>query len=260
VQNRKKTGRKSIRQGEFFGGVSTPINTANFPHIPPQPRFFGRFGRKRFHFKEEFPRMKKLTKTLSLVLVIAMVVSLCVVGASAKTFSDYKAPTTGTDYTEAIDVMSGVGIIDGMNGGFNAAGNFTRAQAAKIIAYMQLGVTKAEALSFNTNTAVIFKDVPTTYWAYNYIEYCAQQGIISGFGNGYFKPNDTLTGYQWAKMLLSAVGFGVNKEYNGVNWAINAARDGLKYGVFTARMLTLPPAPPPKSSPATSPPAWPSTP
>jgi hypothetical protein len=188
VQNRKKTGRKSIRQGEFFGGVSTPINTANFPHIPPQPRFFGRFGRKRFHFKEEFPRMKKLTKTLSLVLVIAMVVSLCVVGASAKTFSDYKAPTTGTDYTEAIDVMSGIGIIDGMNGGFNAAGNFTRAQAAKIIAYMQLGVTKAEALSFNTNTAVIFKDVPTTYWAYNYIEYCAQQGIISGFGNGYFKP------------------------------------------------------------------------
>jgi hypothetical protein len=68
-------------------------------------------------FKEEFPRMKKLTKTLSLVLVIAMVVSLCVVGASAKTFSDYKAPTTGTDYTEAIDVMSGVGIIEGMNGG-----------------------------------------------------------------------------------------------------------------------------------------------
>jgi hypothetical protein len=62
--------------------------------------------------------MKKLTKTLSLVLVIAMVVSLCVVGASAKTFSDYKAPTdkTATDYTEAIDVMSGIGIIDGMNG------------------------------------------------------------------------------------------------------------------------------------------------
>jgi hypothetical protein len=62
--------------------------------------------------------MKKLTKTLSLVLVIAMVVSLCVVGASAKTFSDYKAPTdkTATDYTEAIDVMSGVGIIDGMPG------------------------------------------------------------------------------------------------------------------------------------------------
>jgi hypothetical protein len=37
-------------------------------------------------------------------------------------------------------------------------------------------------------------------------------------------------------MLLSAVGFGVNKEYNGVNWAINAARDGLKYGVFTAKV------------------------
>ena len=179
--------------------------------------------------------MKKLTKVLSLVLVIAMVVSLCVVGASAKTFTDYKPTDKTADYTEAIDVMSGVGIIEGMpSGNFEAAGNFNRAQAAKIIAYMQLGPAKAEALTFSANTAVAFKDVPTSFWAYKYIEYCAQQGIISGYGNGKFGPNYTLTGYQWAKMLLSAVGYGVNKEYNGANWAVNAARDGLKYGVFSA--------------------------
>jgi hypothetical protein len=100
--------------------------------------------------------MKKLTKVLSLVLVIAMVVSLCVVGASAKTFTDYKAPTDKTaDYTEAIDVMSGVGIIEGMpSGGFRTQPAISPApQAAKIIAYMQLGpVTKADKLSPSTTT------------------------------------------------------------------------------------------------------------
>jgi hypothetical protein len=40
-------------------------------------------------------------------------------------------------------------------------------------------------------------------------------------------------------MLLSAVGYGVNKEYNGANWAVNAARDGLKYGVFSANADVL---------------------
>jgi hypothetical protein len=86
--------------------------------------------------------MKKLTKTLSLVLVIAMIVSLCVVGVSAKTFSK-DGDKISENYKEAVDVMSGIGIIEGIDAAgttFNPTGNFTRAAAAKIIAYMQLGV------------------------------------------------------------------------------------------------------------------------
>jgi hypothetical protein len=172
--------------------------------------------------------MKKLTKTLSLVLVIAMIVSLCVVGVSAKTFKD--SDKISESYAEAVDVMSGVGIIDGMTDGtFTPAGNFTRAQAAKIIAYMQLGVDAAQSLKATTN---LFKDVSAGNWAAPYISYCAQMGIIAGYGNGNFGPTDALTGYQFAKMLLCAVGYGTKGEYNGANWAINVAKDALNKGVF----------------------------
>jgi len=176
--------------------------------------------------------MKKLTKTLSLVLVIAMIVSLCVVGVSAKTFSKDGDKIT-KDYAEAVDVMSGVGIIEGTDAAgttFNPTGNFTRAAAAKIIAYMQLGVTAASALK---GTASTFKDVPSTNWAAPYIAYCAQMKIINGYGNGNFGPDDALTGYAWAKMLLSAVGYGAKGEYTGSSWSINVAKDALTKGVFT---------------------------
>lgn len=176
--------------------------------------------------------MKKLTKTLSLVLVIAMIVSLCVVGVSAKTFSK-DGDKINENYKEAVDVMSGIGIIEGTDTAgttFNPTGNFTRAAAAKIIAYMQLGVEAASALK---GTGSTFKDVPSTNWAAPYIAYCAQMKIISGYGNGNFGPDDALTGYAWAKMLLCAVGYGAKNEYTGASWSINVAKDALTKGVFT---------------------------
>ena len=200
-------------------GIGIPHHQACYIFGPRKPGYY---------FKEEFQRMKKLTKTLSLVLVIAMIVSLCVVGVSAKTFKD--SDKISESYAEAVDVMSGVGIIDGMTDGtFTPAGNFTRAQAAKIIAYMQLGVDAAQSLKATTN---LFKDVSAGNWAAPYISYCAQMGIIAGYGNGNFGPTDALTGYQFAKMLLCAVGYGTKGEYNGANWAINVAKDALNKGVF----------------------------
>ena len=61
--------------------------------------------------------MRTLKKTLSLVLVVAMVLGLCVVGASAKdkveSFTD-DYQKVGAAYQEAMGVLVGVGIIDGM--------------------------------------------------------------------------------------------------------------------------------------------------
>ena len=61
--------------------------------------------------------MRTLKKTLSLVLVVAMVLGLCVVGASAKDAvenftDDYEK--VGAAYQEAVGVLVGIGVIDGM--------------------------------------------------------------------------------------------------------------------------------------------------
>jgi hypothetical protein len=49
-----------------------------------------------------------------------------------------------------------------------------------------------------------FKDVPTTYWAYKYIEYLAGQGLISGYPDGTFHPTENVTRAQMAVFVTRA--------------------------------------------------------
>ena len=179
--------------------------------------------------------MRTLKKTLSLLLAVALVLSLTVVGASAaytgnKVDTLKDAADVGADYSEAVGVMVGLGIIEGYDDGtLRPETTYTREQAAKIIAYMQLGPKDADSLRC---TKAPFTDVAADRWSAGYIAYCVEQGIIDGMGDGTFQPEAQLTGYQWAKMLLCAVGYGRNDEYVGNSWSLNTAKDALDKGIF----------------------------
>ena len=164
--------------------------------------------------------MRTLKKTLALVLVLAMMFSLCIT-ASADFTDDAEI-----EYVEAVDVLTAIGVIDGMpDGSFDPTGTLTRAQAAKIVVYL-LG---AEDLA--TATVASFDDVAADYWAASYIAYCVEEGIIAGYGDGTFGPEDALTGYQWAKMLLVALGFDAD-DYTGSAWQIAVAKDAVTAELF----------------------------
>jgi hypothetical protein len=168
--------------------------------------------------------MKNLKKVLSLVLVIAMAFSLVTI-AGAK-FSD----DADVKYDAAVGVMTGIGAINGYTDGtFRPTGLVSRAEAAKMIAYAVLGPTVAGALRTSTTS---FSDVPATHWAAPYIEYCVSQGIINGRGDGSFDPDGNVTGFELAKMMLCAVGYGENDEYVGPSWSINVAKDGMLNNIF----------------------------
>ena len=165
--------------------------------------------------------MKKL-----LALVLALVMSMSLVTISNAAFKD----ADKIDYKEAVDVMNAVGVFVGdEKGNFNAKENLTREQAAKIIAYMQLGKDKADSLKC---TVAPFEDVAATRWSAGYIAYCVEQGIIDGMTETTFEPTGKLTGFQWAKMLLCAVGFGVKGEFTGSSWSVNTALVAHKVNLF----------------------------
>ena len=73
----------------------------------------------------------KLKKFLSLVLVLAMAVSMFGVVASAKDINEYPDVDEIT-YTEAVGVLSGLGVLQGDERGFAPKDGLTRAEAAKI--------------------------------------------------------------------------------------------------------------------------------
>ena len=167
-----------------------------------------------------------MKKFLSLVLALVMTMSLVTVSAGAKDFTD----SDKIQYTEAVDVMSAVKVIDGYtDGSFNPSATLTRGAAAKIICNLILGPTTAGALVAD---AAPYKDVPTNHTFAGYIAYCQKTGIISGYADGTFKPANTLTGYAFMKMLLGALGYdAANEGYVGPNWSIAVAKQAINAGL-----------------------------
>ena len=157
--------------------------------------------------------MKKL-----LALVLALVMSMSLVTISNAAFKD----ADKIDYKEAVDVMNAVGVFIGdEKGNFNAKENLTREQAAKIIAYLELGSKAADALVGGAT----FTDVASTRWSAGFVGYCAQAGVVAGVGDSKFDPAGQLTALQFGKMLLVELGYDAKAEgMVGTDWAINTSK------------------------------------
>ena len=163
-----------------------------------------------------------MKKFLSLVLALTMALSLVTVSAGTTDFDDDGDIT----YQEAVTVIAGMGIVDGYSDGtFGPDEALTRGAAAKIICNLILGPTTADALSASSAP---FVDVPTANTFAGYITYCSQQGIISGYADGTFRPTDTLSGNAFMKMPLGALGYDSDKEgYTGANWTVNVIKQAV---------------------------------
>ena len=171
--------------------------------------------------------MKKL-----LALVLALVMSMSLVTISNAAFKD----ADKIDNDEAVEVMNAIGVLVGdEKGNFNAKENLTREQAAKIISYLLLGNKTAEALV----GAAKFTDVAATRWSAGFVDYCASTGVVAGNGDGTFAPAGQLTGFQFAKMLLVALGYDAKIEgFTGTDWQINVSKVANQVGLFNGLSIS----------------------
>lgn len=164
--------------------------------------------------------MRNLKKVLSLVLAVAMMVSICVVGAGAVNYDDFKDEGTITK-KQAVETLVSLDVLNGYNGGetFAPTQPVTRAEMATIICRILAG---GESLIPDAT-----KEVPTYtdidgHWAESYIEYCTSLGIVSGKGNGIFDPQANVTAAEAAKMVMTTLGYNADIEgFKGAGWDIN---------------------------------------
>ncbi|MHC0037884.1 N-acetylmuramoyl-L-alanine amidase [Pseudoneobacillus sp. C159] len=102
-----------------------------------------------------------------------------------------------------LKVINGYENQDGMFS-FRPEEKVTRAQAAKMM-IEAIGEKQA------TVETQLFSDVSIDHWAAGYIQRAYELGIIKGYEDGRFGPNDTLKRSQMAKIIVEAFSF----EYNG---------------------------------------------
>lgn len=97
----------------------------------------------------------------------------------------------------AINTLAAKKIVSGVGDNkFDPNAALTRA------AYAQMLVN---AIGHSTDSAdTYFDDVPTDAWFYHNVAVAAQLGIVSGFGDGTFRPNDLITREQMALMTQKA--------------------------------------------------------
>lgn len=129
--------------------------------------------------------------------IVLLLVRLLICPALA--ISPFPDVDENADYAEAVEYLKDVGIMRGDDqGNFNPNKTVTRAEMATIICNM-LGETE------NLTTSEVFSDVPTTHWANKYVTRAKELGIISGYGDGRFGPNNPVTYEQVLTMLINAV-------------------------------------------------------
>ena len=58
-------------------------------------------------------------------------------------------------------------------------------------------------------SAATFPDVPTGYWSYQYVEYLHAQGVVVGYSDGTYHPQDAVTRDQMAAFVQRAFGLSV---------------------------------------------------
>ncbi|MBR5236793.1 MAG: S-layer homology domain-containing protein [Clostridia bacterium] len=151
--------------------------------------------------------MKNLKKLMSVILTVAMLMSL-VVSTSAATFTDVKE--TNSAY-EAIEVLAALDILEGKEAGnFDPEANIKRSEFAAVICRAM----NAEAAATGS-AGVKFNDVAANHWAAGYINWAADAGIVNGRGNGAFDPDANVTYQEAVKMIVAAMGFAPLAENRG---------------------------------------------
>ena len=131
-------------------------------------------------------------RLISLLLAVCLTAALCAVPAGA------------ASEEEAVRTVKALGIMVGdENGNMNLDQNVTRAQFAKLLAASSRfkdGIGEGTGFS-------LYSDVKSGHWASEYIRLAAEQGWMTGYTDGSFRPDGVITLEEACAATLRLLGY-----------------------------------------------------
>ena len=161
--------------------------------------------------------MKKI-----LLLSIMIAVLLTSFGFAKSTFPD----VAGTKYEDAVTSLNKNGVINGFpDGTFRPQSYVTRAELCKLL---------VEALDLKQygNPISSFLDVNYSDWYYEYVKAAVDNGIIIGYNDGTFRPNNNVSYSEMITMLIRAMG---EEKRKGEGQRLHCRRHGVRTAVYRAQ-------------------------
>ncbi len=142
--------------------------------------------------------------------IIAMVLATVVASGSISAFASFEDVPDWAYYSEAVAETKKQGLFTGDHEGkFNPGRGVTRAEFA-VLMHRFLGEEQKEPLPDNT-----FTDITADHWSAGYVATAVNNGILHGFEDGTFRPEEPVTEIQAVKMTVCALGFGDEAEELG---------------------------------------------
>lgn len=129
-------------------------------------------------------------------------------------------------YHEAVDFVLSHGMMSGTNHGFAPNASLSRAMLAQIL-WSHAGKPTAAA-------AANFPDVPAVEWFSSAVDWAVSAGVVSGYSDGRFAPNDSVTREQFAVMLWRFAGSPAGEgtlDFSDTEQISSYAQEALRWAV-----------------------------
>ena len=129
---------------------------------------------------------------------------------SVLTFAYSNEPKTAND--EVINTIKLLEIANGdQHGNMNFDKEVTRAEFIKMVINASSAKETAAGIKLNVS---LFPDVKNSFWGAGYISIAINNGLINGYVDGTFKPNNTVTLEEAATIVLRLLGY-TNSDLTG---------------------------------------------
>jgi len=127
---------------------------------------------------------------------------------------------------EKAEVLNDINILNGDENGYNLSGKLRRSEAAALIVRM-VGEESNVLGNKSANVVTVFGDVKSTDWFAPYVGYCYRNGIILGFPDGTFKPNDYISEKAFAQLVFGVMDYKKNIDFTWDNIKLVMYNTGL---------------------------------
>ena len=165
-----------------------------------------------------------------IMIIICTIVILCVssVVSAATSLKDIK----NTKYEDSVDTLITLGLVSGYpeDNTYRPEKAVTRAEMAKL---MVVALGQESKVTAAGNKTTKFKDMKG-HWAYAYVNLASELGVINGYPNGNFGPNNTVSYAEATAMILRALEYEDVVSNSKESWPNNYINQAKKLSLYSS--------------------------